>query len=447
MTTSYHSLSKPWKRLFLLGRFVLISIFLIGGAFFSFSVLFPPQSFFFDFHNSKAQNNTLVRPRNLAGESRDNGRIAQQETLVVNASAFGEYSTLDIFLAGEDDAEPLTNGAVSVRRSQQAFLYPEGDPAPFPDGSLLREGERFYHVAPNGTLKQFPSEDAVRNIGYDPSTFLPVSPEDLRFQRNGGIVSVASNTLPEGAFVRSDGTYYLWNNGKLIPFVSPAAFLARFPDSWALPQDISFVNERALSDEWIGFPSGSALAWGNGAFLMDGKIPRAILGVDIFLSLGYSWKDVVSVSNEEISLEQKGKPVDFGTPHPNETVFLDTKENTYYLILEGKKREIRSEKIRTLWLGNRDPIPVSSDSLTSTASCQLLEDISPFSSYALSCSVPIESLDSLPGDTYEIAVSLPKETNIRRMDASFKTTVNHNNLFLRLSQLKNRALSRYFPTP
>ena len=180
---------------------------------------------------------------------------------------------------------------------------------------------------------------------------------------------------------------------------------------------------------------------------MDGKIPRAILGVDIFLSLGYSWKDVVSVSDEEISLEQKGKPVDFGTPHPNETVFLDTKENTYYLILEGKKREIRSEKIRTLWLGNRDPIPVSSDSLTSTASCQLLEDISPFSSYALSCSVPIESLDSLPGDTYEIAVSLPKETNIRRMDASFKTTVNHNNLFLRLSQLKNRALSRYFPTP
>lgn len=443
---NHNALPAPWRRAYFTGRFLIVAVFVVGGIFFVFSVLFPPQAFFFDFKNSKSQANTLADPRNTSGEPRRNGRLESNESLVLSASVFGEYSAIDISVAGEDDASMIQSGSVSVRRSQQAFFYPSGEPAGFPSGTLLRESSGFYRIAQDGSRKQFPSESAIRAIGLDPDSFLAVSEEELSFNPDGGSEEVSADTPPDGSFIRSDSTYYEWRDGILFPFVSNAAFLARFPDAWAIPKDVSFVNSHTVSETWRGFPSASLLAWGDGVFLMDGTSPRAILGVDIFLSLGYSWDDVIAVSDEELSLEQKGKPVDFGVPHPTGTVIFDTLENRYFLIENKTKREIRGDSMKKFWIGSRHPVSVSSESLVRVSRCDLSETSSLFSSYSLACSVPIESLGDLPGDTYEITLTLPEKTDIRRIDASFKTTVAGSTLRARISKLKDRVLSRYLPT-
>ncbi len=434
-----------WKYPLFFARVLIFSAFLSGGILFLYVTLFPAQEFFFNFANSKAQSNTIESPRSITEEDLSNGHVPHNGTLLGNVAAFGDYSKIDIRIIGETASNPLVNGTVSVRRSQRAFLYPDGSPAPFPKGSLLRLGNAFYQIAPNGTAKRFPSESVVRSIGYDPSSFLPIESSDLAFQRDGGIVVGTRDDLPDGTFIKVDGTYYEWRNEKLIPFVSPGAFLFRFPDTWAIPEDASFVQNKTISDEWRGFPSGAVLAWGDGAYIMDGSSPRAVLGVDIFLSLGYSWDDLITVSDEELSLEQKGKSVNFNTPHPDGSVLADTKENRYFLIDGGKKREILSPTIRKLWLGNRHPISVSLDSLATSESCTLSERYSLSSSY-LDCSIPLDRLRSFPGDTYELSFHFPEEASLQRIDASFETKVTQNTLLARLSKLKNRVLSRYIST-
>jgi hypothetical protein len=442
---SSSSLPKLWNIVFITGRVILWSIFFFGMFTFAFSLFFPSFDFVFDFENSKAERNTLQSPRTDTGDPRGNGRLAESEMLIVDASIFGDFSNAIIGVSGDDSVRALESGSVSIRRSQKAFLYPEGSLAPFPKGSLLRFGGDYFQIAPNGTRKRFPSEDAVRSLGFDPNVFLVASSEELLLHRDGGSVEFSGDEPPSGSFIHSDGIFYEWRNGKLIPFVSRESFLARFPENWALPRDVSFIRARTVSDEWRGYPSGSLLSWGDGVFLMDGESPRPILGVDIFLSLGYSWDDVRPANDEEISLVPKGKFVDVSVPHPDGTVLLDTRENRYFLIEEGKKREIRGETILHAWLGNRHPILVSSESLQTRASCVLEEGFSPLSSYYLECSIPLAALREFHGDTYEFSIDVPADTDIRRLDVSFETSVSKDSLFRMLSKLKERILSRYIP--
>lgn len=439
------SLSKPWKITLVTGRVVLWLVFIVGLSAFAFSILFPSQEFVFDFENSKAQKNTLRDPRSVDGVSQENGLLENVETLIIDASAFGDFSTVSILLSGSDDALPLSTGTVAVRRSQKSFFYPEGNPAGFPKGTLIRFEDTFFHIAPNGTRKRFSSEETVRSLGLDPASFLVVSSEELFKNRDGGLVDVSGTEPPSGSFIRSEDTFYEWRNGKLIPFVSREAYLARFPENWAISKDTSFVESHTVSDDWRSFPSGSLLAWGDGVFLMDGETPRPILGIDIFLSLGFSWEDVRPVNDEEISLVQKGKFVDFSVPHPDGTVLFDTIERRYFLVEEKKRREIKGDAILRSWLGDRTPIPVSSESLTIAPSCALEEGFSPFSSYALNCSLPLSALDPLPGDTYQFSIDLPANTDIGRIDISFGSSVRGQTLFKTLSKFKSRIFSRYLP--
>lgn len=438
-------LPSPWNIAFIMGRIILWSLFFFGMSLFAFSLFFPSFGFVFDFENSKAERNTLQNPRTDTGDPRGNGRLAENETLLMNASVFGDFSNAIIGISGDDSARALESGIVSIRRSQKAFLYPEGNPAPFPKGSLLKFGGNYFQIAPNGTKKRFPSEDSVRSLGFDPNSFLEASSEEILLHRDGGTVLFSGDEPPSGSFIHSDGVFYEWRNNKLIPFVSREAFLARFPDSWALPRDVSFIRARTISDEWRGYPSGSLLAWGDGVFVMDGESPRPILGIDIFLSLGYSWDDVRPANDEEISLVPKGKFVDVSVPHPDGTVLFDTQENRYFLVEEGTKREIVGETVLRAWLGNRHPILVSSESLQTKASCALEEGLSPFSSYFLECALPLETLKNFPGDTYEFSIDAPADTDIRRIDVSFETSISKNSLLRMLSKLKERVLSRYIP--
>jgi len=442
-------LPKPWNAYYLAGRLILWCVFVVGIFIFAVPILFPSSTFVFDFKNAKSASNTLMDPRTTGGNLRGNGRVSMGETFHVDASAPGDFSDAVIHLSENalNGTAGLEKGVFSVRRSQKAFFYPEGSPAAFPEGSLLRYGNEYYHIAPDRTRKRFPTEDSVQSLGFDPTSFFSISSEELLVNRDGGTLDLSNDNPPNGSFIHSDDTYYEWRDKKLIPFVSKESFLARFPESWALPEDASFVHEHEISETWLGYPSGSLLAWSDGVFLMDGNVPRPILGVDVFLSLGFSWDDVRPASDEEISFSQKGKAIGFGASQPDGTVFLDTKEQRYFLIEDGEKHEIRGENLIRLWLGNQRPLVVSSDSLTKESSC-VLEKTSSFFSSSLTCTVPLGDLAGLPGDTYEFSLLAPNETDIQHMDISLERSAKQKTFLETLSNIKKRVLSRYdTPTP
>ncbi|QQS20635.1 MAG: hypothetical protein IPL87_03630 [Candidatus Moraniibacteriota bacterium] len=439
------TLSPRSKRLLFVGRIILGIVFLSSLALFSWSVLFPPQPLFFDFRDAKLSVSTLKNPRTFPPPFSPGGQFRDQDILTLDASAFGEYTTLALQFTALKNS-PLGKGRVSVRRSQQAHFFPEGSGASFPPGTLLQENGSFYQIAPDGRRKKFPSKESAERLGFRPETFLPVRNEDLSLNQDGGLLEWEPSALPEGTFVHADNTYYEWRSGTLLPFVSENAFRARFRDEWAIKKDAAFVRLVPLSENWRSFPSGTLLSWGDGVFLMDQTSPRPILGVDIFLSLGYSWEDVVPANDEEISLEQKGRSVDFSAAHPDGTVFHETDTNRFFLILNKTKHELRGDAIRNFWLGTRKPIAVSSQSLTTSATCDLSVHSFLFFAPTLECRLPLEALAKFRGDTYELRTTFLGASAFERLDVSFEAAVKKETLLTRLSKLKNRVLARYLPT-
>ena len=437
---------KPWKSIYIAARIALWSVFLLSMSAFALSLLFPSQELFYTFSASKAQGNLLVRPRTSENELRGDGRFNADETFLVDASALGDFSHVIVSFSNTDSTDTLSGSSISVRRSQQAFFYPEGAPAAFPEGTLLRYEGDFFQISPSGMRRKFDSEGTARALGFSTDSFLMVSSEELLANPEGDIIS-SRDTLPEGTFIHSNDTYYEWKDNMLVPFVSAAAFLERFPAEWAISKDTLFIQNHTVSESWMSYPSGSLLAWGDGVFLMDGVSPRPILGADIFLSLGYSWEDVHPASDEEISLTEKGKFVDVRTPHPDGSVLLDTKEQRYFLIQNGEKHEIKGEALLRMWIGNRHPIRVSSDAFTEVSSCVLTMHSKWFSADQTKCSLSLEKFPVLFGDTYEFSLHIPRKTDIARMDVSFDRTLEGKTLRSTLSKLKSRILSRYISTP
>lgn len=449
MFQSYH-FKKPWNQVYFTLRVVLWGIFLVSMSTFALSILFPSQDLSYTFSNSKTGGNELVRPRTQDGTSREDGRISKEETLVVDASVLGDFSHAQVNISTQNplDAKKLATLSIIAKRSQQAFFYPKGPLAAFPAGTLLRNGSKFFLVAPDSSKRQFASENSARLWGYDSASFLSVSDEELLANPEGSILSETNDheTPPDGAFVHSDDAFYLWKDSTLFPFVSIGAFSERFPRKWALERDEAFIHAHTVSDEWISYPSGSLLAWGDGVFIMDNTSPRPVLGADVFLSLGYSWNDVRSVSDEEISLEKKGKFVDIRVPHPNGTVFFDTRENRYFLVQNETLREIRGASMLHIWLGEKHPIVVSSDALELHASCTPHAS-SFFSANEIACLVPLENLASLHGDTYEFAIPFVENANIDHMNILFESSLREQTLLRTLSKFKSRILSRYISSP
>ncbi len=445
-----HHFKKPWNRVYCTLRVALWGIFLVSVSMFAFSLLFPSQDLSYTFSDSKTGGNELVRPRTKDGAPREDGRINEGETLVVDASVLGDFShaRVNLFEKGAIDTAKLRDMNIVAKRSQQAFFYPKGLPANFPTGTLLRHGNEVFLIAPDGARHRFASEESARSLGYDTASFLSVSNEELLANPEGTLLTETSDheTPPDGAFVHTEDTFYLWKDSTLFPFVSTGAFFERFPKEWALERDVAFIHAHSVSDEWIGYPSGSLLAWGDGVFIMDNTSPRPVLGADIFLSLGYSWDDVRPVSDEEISLEQKGKFIDVRVPHPNGTVLLDTRENRYFLVQDETLREIQGASMLHMWLGKKHPILVSSDALEQYASCTPSAP-SFFSANKIVCSVPLEKIANLHGDTYELSIPFTSKADIDHMNIVFESSLQKQTLLTTLSKLKSRILSRYLPSP
>lgn len=445
-------LGKPWKRLYMALRAMLWGAFLASMALFAFSILFPSQDLSYTFSDSKTGGNEIERPRTDAGDTRESGRLRKGETLVLDASVLGDFSHARVSISGKDtsDNQAMENIRITAKRSQQAFFYPKGPSATFPSGTLMKHHEEIFLVGSDGLRHRFDSEKDAALWGYDTSTFLSVSDEELLANSEGDALPSPlhigiDEALPNGAFIRSDDTYYAWKNDMLYPFVSTGAFLEQFPEKWALIRENTFIKNHAISDEWIGYPSGSLLAWGDGVFIMDGSSPRPVLGADIFLSLGYSWDDVRTVSDEEISLEQKGKFVDISVPQPDGTVFMDTDEHRYFLVQGETLREIHGESMLHMWLGKRHPVLVSSKDSGRNASCTLTK-ASIFSTSTMACSIPLESFANIRGDTYELSFLTNKEIALDRMDIVFESSLKEQTLVTTLSKLKSRILSRYLPS-
>lgn len=137
------------------------------------------------------------------------------------------------------------------------------------------------------------------------------------YRGQGSVAGVAVNGdirnyfYREGTVIESGGQKYLIDGGKKHQFTGPNSFKFRYSSSEVVSVP---SGELALykNGKSIGLPDGAVVqrAKGGAVYIVtDGKL-RGIPDKQTLYNLGYSTGNIISVTDQEINLMAKGKPID-----------------------------------------------------------------------------------------------------------------------------------------
>ena len=408
-----------------------IAVFL--AFYLGYLIAFPAHNFVFYPENLHSDKNTVTDPRN----SQEAGG---KQALIFDAVSPGNYSRIQIDLALNKKINSGENIGVETRKSFQAFLYPEGDPVGFRDGTLIRD-ENIYFIISQGKERKFDSNAILSSLGYNKESFVEVGDDDLKYNEKGDDIS-NSFSYPDGSLFKINNNYYILENQKLQEFVSPSAYLTQYDENQAIEKNEDFLKNYPLEGDKLGFADGTLVSYGISVFIVSsGKILPVDNATD-FLYKGYQWSDLVPATADELSLYEKDKLFNITSPHPNGTVMKTADSGRWYLIKNGQKHLLPSRIIANTW-SKKDPVLVSEKSLVPLTDCHLQKGI--LSSTNYSCVMPIESLDNLLGQDYEFKLAFGSSVKINTTNVSFQKTANISNLKLAVLNLISKIRGNYVP--
>lgn len=359
-------------------RVTLFVVIFAAGLGLMYSFLFPTITTGFDFRNPKSSKNQIFDPRTVDGTPRTNGKINPGEVLITNTSPIGDFSNLTIRLDLEKKSATPSSVDVSIQKNYRAFLFPIGEP----------------------------------------------------------ITDFGSHSI-----YRIDDSYYELRGNTLYPFVSPAAFHSRYPESIAVVETESWRDQYTVSNEFIGFRVGSLVSFADGIFVITSEHDmRPIGSAEIFLALGYNFEDVIPGTEEDLGIYKRGRIFLLGGPHPDGTLFINRETREYSIIDSGFRRPVTGPYLDFL-LFHVHPINATSSSLATTARCVAEAGLLPRN---LRCDAVLDPLVPSIGSDYEISLSgnnVP--IDITSLSLDFSTRLDASNGKLLLSKVKERIMNRF----
>jgi len=414
--------------------FSLLAFFYAG-----FLIMFPTQTFVFSFLNPDASSNTITRPRNNAGTPIRNGKINADDDLYFDASLVGNYSKAKLTFELSKKAEGLGSGDLQAVRSFQSFLYPQGQPLGFKDGTLIKNGQNYYIVS-GGELHKFQNLSLADSLGFPEKAFIEASEADLAFNGLGSPI-VDNRNFPEASIFKIGDEFYFLRNNNLQKFISSEAHFSHFSTGQALEKEESFLARYNVSENPIGFSDGSLISYADAVYVISEGKAFPIESSITFEAAGYNWDDVIPVSADQISFYKKSKLFTLKDPHPSGTIFVTAEEGKFYIINNGKKNFLPTPNIAYSWLrGN--PILVSETGSSVPIFCdELKKEFLALRSY--SCEMEIGALKNITGKDYEFKARFKNTTEFDRIRIKFKKTVTADNLRRSISEILSRIRNNY----
>lgn len=432
------TLDSKYDKLYRRLQIAVYALAFLSGLYLTYSILFPKAYFTFSFQNPNSLSNGITALRLNTGASPDHGDISQKDTLTFYSALVGNYSKAKISFILDKKSPSTADSQTIVRKSYQAFLYPEGDPVGFKDGSLIKNNNGYYIIS-NGVKRQFKNIAVFSQMGFSPEAFREVDNNDPRYNPSGEIIADQSN-YPDSTVFKINGDYYILDGGQLDKFVSEKAYLTQYEGSVAVVKDEAIFQKYAPSQNLTGFADGTLIAYGISAYIVSGTQVLPINNVATFESMGYDWADLINASGDEFSLYQKDKLFTLSSPHPNGTIFITKENGDYYLIKDNQKHLLPSKNIAQTWL-RKKPILVSDDSQNISQNCSLTKDI--LSSRNYSCQIPLDDFNNLIGKDWEFKLSSGEDVKLDTLNVVFEKTVTWDNLKLSLSNIITRVKNNY----
>ncbi|MDD3190513.1 MAG: N-acetylmuramoyl-L-alanine amidase [Candidatus Pacebacteria bacterium] len=240
------------------------------------------------------------------------------------------------------DALPSTykDKEIEYITKSQLAAYEYKDIKKYPDGTLLQEiGENTVYYLQNGKKRPLgATETEFMSLGFSKDDIIDVLESDLDIYETGDKILFG----PEGTLIKdADANVYYIENGKKKLFTSAQLF-EHLGYSWTkVKADANAAYY--LEGDIMRYPDETLVraAGASDVYLMNNGKRRKFISADLFLKLGYKWKDVIDIDESEINRYQIAGNVIY----PDGTLIRTTNGSTVYLVQNEQKREITSETL------------------------------------------------------------------------------------------------------
>jgi hypothetical protein len=186
--------------------------------------------------------------------------------------------------------------------------YPDGTPINFPNYSLLQDEDSNIFLLVDETLRKIDSDKTFNSIGFSSDEIVDITNTE-RAQYSEGLAITSATIAPTGQLyqLKTNKAVYYVRDGVRQVIVDPAILAARFPNEEPTPVD-SVIIEQYKEGKALLLPDGN-LVKGAGSptvYIITDGMRRAIDSESTFLSFGWSWNKILTISDEALALHPLG---------------------------------------------------------------------------------------------------------------------------------------------
>jgi len=432
-------LTPPWHRRYTIARLFLWTLFIIGTGAGAYIFFFPTQPFSFSFQNPNSKSNSVLFVENSQKELPKNGKITKGDVLSFDTFSPQSFSQISARITLSKRSSVPAEIPIEVKKSYKAFSYPRSQKiVGFKDGTLI-ENKGLLFIVSEGKLRNIPDQKIMAALGYNSNQFTRVEDNEISANPLSDEISDPKN-YPNGTTFQINNDFYELRNGKLQEYISEKAFRANRDKKYTIQKDNSFFEKYPISNERLGFPSGALLSFNNAVYIVSDDLVMPFDNEITFLSMGFSWDDVILASEEEIRLYKKSHLFSISDPHPSGTIFVTDETGAYFLVADGTLREIKGKNILDSYR-IKSPVLVSEKGLIEKSDCILTKTLWPPRTFT--CALDIKNLDALNGNDFQFKSAIPEDIDIDSIAVTFSTKIDWFNLRDTLSNIKHKIQLNY----
>lgn len=203
------------------------------------------------------------------------------------------------------------NADMVIQVSSDALaLYPTGNPISFPNYSLLKDDDGNIYLLVDDSLRHITSMEVFRKIGFVEDQVVAISNEDVTEYDKGN--PITEQTLyPIGSLMQiSGGSLFYVRDGMRHLIVDDIIRKEKFANVAITKVDAATL-EQYREGKPVKLPDGYLVKSANDPrvyVISDGE-RRAIDSENTFLAFGWSWGNIITVSEDALEVHPVGEDI------------------------------------------------------------------------------------------------------------------------------------------
>jgi hypothetical protein len=189
--------------------------------------------------------------------------------------------------------------------------YPDGDPLRFGPGALLKtpDNPAIFLIIDDSSRYGFKSAEEFFRFGYRFDLVITITQEELDMYPVSGIEQLRYHAHTNFIKYTDNSTVYRIENNTKRAISSPAVFFA-YANDWnqvlTSSSDITYQDNTNLT-----FPEGYLIKGTTPeVYIIENQQRKAFRTGESFLARGYSFSQIVTVSDEDLNLNTLGEEIE-----------------------------------------------------------------------------------------------------------------------------------------